>query len=75
MKRRVMASWHDESHLNWYLYYHKPSTIFYKPFAVAESYTTAMPDSKIIFLDKKKINMPHPVGIKDLKFNGRFSSS
>ena len=70
-----MASWHDESHLNWYLYHHKPSAIFYRPFAVAESYTNATPESKILFLDKKKINMPHPVGIKDLKFNGRFSSS
>jgi hypothetical protein len=73
MNRRVMATWHDESHLNWYLYHHKPSTIFYKPFAVAESYTTVKPDSKILFLDKRKTTVTRTVEIKDIKFNGRFS--
>lgn len=73
LNRRVMAVWHDESHLNWYLYYHKPSTEYLRPFAVAESYTTATPESKILFLDKKKTNVTHTLTtVKVITFNGRF---
>jgi hypothetical protein len=55
LSRNVMALWHDESHINHFLYYNPPAYIFEPPFASAENFQ--IPDlkrSKILFLDKGK---------------------
>jgi hypothetical protein len=51
----LIAIWHDESHLNKYLFENKPSVVFKPPFAVAENITTESEASKIKFLDKNSI--------------------
>lgn len=55
LKNNYIAIWHDESHLNRFLYENPPSLILKPPFAVAENITQASKESKIIFLDKQKI--------------------
>lgn len=53
LSRNVMALWHDESHINNFLYYNTPTYIFEPPFASAENYTyTDNIRSKVLFLDK-----------------------
>jgi hypothetical protein len=52
LSRGVIAIWHDESHLNRYLFQNPPVVILDVPFAVAENMTTKLPESKVLFLDK-----------------------
>ena len=52
LSRGVIAIWHDESHLNRYLFQNPPAVILDVPFAVAENMTPKLPESKVLFLDK-----------------------
>jgi hypothetical protein len=55
LEKNIIAIWHDESHLNKYLYLNKPSTIFDFPFAIAENINPQFENSKVKFLDKKNL--------------------
>lgn len=48
----IIAVWHDESHINKYLYENPPTVTLDHPFAVAENLTPTKEGSKILFLDK-----------------------
>lgn len=52
LSRGIIAVWHDESHLNRYLYDNPPALLLDHPFAVAENLTPIKEGSKILFLDK-----------------------
>ena len=55
LSRGVIAIWHDESHLNRYLFENPPAVVLDVPFAVAENMTPKLPESKVLFLDKSTI--------------------
>jgi hypothetical protein len=48
----IIAKWHDESHLNHYLFYNPPKHTLGNHFAISESEKQQFPNSPIIFLDK-----------------------
>lgn len=52
LSRGVMAIWHDESHLNRYLYDNPPGLTLEHPFAIAEDAGFANESTRIVFIDK-----------------------
>lgn len=52
LKNGVMALWHDESHLNRYLFDNPPALILDHPFAIAENISQTQEKSVVLFLDK-----------------------
>jgi hypothetical protein len=52
LSRGVMAIWHDESHLNRYLYDNPPGLTLEHPFAIAEGAGLAKESTRIVFIDK-----------------------
>jgi hypothetical protein len=48
----IIAKWHDESHLNHYLFYNPPKHILGNNFAIPENQISEFPNSPIVFLDK-----------------------
>jgi hypothetical protein len=49
----VIATWHDESHLNWYFWKHSPDVLAF-PFAIAEESNDRRTDTYIVFTDKAR---------------------
>lgn len=52
LSRGHIAVWHDESHLNHYLYEHPPSLTFEFPFGTAEGVSAIVAESYIYFIEK-----------------------
>jgi histo-blood group ABO system transferase len=52
LKNGIIAIWHDESHLNHYLFYNPPAHIVGNYFAISQNQINQHPDSRIVFLDK-----------------------
>jgi hypothetical protein len=55
LTNNIVAIWHDESHLNKFLFVNEPMIIFDYPFAIAENLNPEHENSKIKFLDKKNL--------------------
>jgi histo-blood group ABO system transferase len=53
----IVAVWHDESHLNNYLFYNPPKNILGNRFATEEKNRGEFPNSPLIFLDKNHLEM------------------
>lgn len=52
LSKGYIAVWHDESHLNCYLYQTPPTLTFEFPFGTAEGVSPVLPESYIYFIEK-----------------------
>lgn len=57
LSRGIIAKWHDESHLNHYIFYNRPKNILADRFAIEEKNRSQFPESPLIFLDKNHLEM------------------
>jgi histo-blood group ABO system transferase len=57
LNRGIIAIWHDESHLNHYLFHNPPKNTLGNNFAIAEKDRKEFPNSPLIFLDKNHSEM------------------
>ena len=53
----IVAVWHDESHLNNYLFYNPPKNVLGNRFAIEEKNKGEFPNAPLIFLDKNHLEM------------------
>ena len=52
LRNGIIARWHDESHLNHYLFHNPPKNILGNHFAISEPERGEFPKSPLVFLDK-----------------------
>lgn len=57
LENSIIAVWHDESHLNHYLFNNPPKFILGNYFAISQNQSKKFPNSPIVFLDKNHYQM------------------